>query len=161
MNGQWKEAEERLVKLPEDEPHIFSIYMEFLYTCHFVCEHIGPKEEDYEDKILGKLYVLAEKLMDDEAKKRVIDAFIMKNKVWRPGSSYSAPSMDIIRFIYERTTGPCGIRRLFMDFIVGKTYKDDVLKWWSQCPTDLREDIITALYAEGRIKLKDSSSYYD
>lgn len=32
MNGNWKEAEEKVVKLPEDDVEIFELYVQLLYT---------------------------------------------------------------------------------------------------------------------------------
>jgi hypothetical protein len=32
MNGAWEEADTRVVKLPEDDPDIFALYINYVYT---------------------------------------------------------------------------------------------------------------------------------
>jgi len=32
MNGKWAESETRIVQLPDDKPHVFALYVNFIYT---------------------------------------------------------------------------------------------------------------------------------
>jgi hypothetical protein len=90
LNGAWKESEERKVDLPEDEPEVFALYLKLRYvsTVHIsnrvaltfrlqtntlpIKKSGAPAEAKVivsrEYTSLSKLYVLAEKLMDDKAR---------------------------------------------------------------------------------------------
>jgi hypothetical protein len=62
MSGDWKEAKERLVKLPDQEPETFKRYLRLLNTNHMaVIPDPLPKNYagDEEKMALAKLYVLA------------------------------------------------------------------------------------------------------
>lgn len=74
ITGDWKEAQDRVVKLPEDELTTFQHYVHLLYTGKLgVVPESGPAPYDGgEEKIrLAKLYVLAEKLQDVDTKNLV------------------------------------------------------------------------------------------
>jgi hypothetical protein len=36
LRGDWKEAQERTVVLPDDEPEVFRLYLQFLYVCSLI-----------------------------------------------------------------------------------------------------------------------------
>ena len=53
LNGKWKEGEENAVALPEDDPKIFSMYLELVYTGKIACKEGGVTilelQEDSDD----------------------------------------------------------------------------------------------------------------
>jgi hypothetical protein len=77
MNGNWAESEERVVKLPDDDPEIFAAYINLVYTNNVATnETKEPKTTDQlsdEHIVLAKLYVLSEKLCDKAAKNAAIN----------------------------------------------------------------------------------------
>ncbi|KAH7095174.1 hypothetical protein FB567DRAFT_575012 [Paraphoma chrysanthemicola] len=106
MSGDWKEAQTRIVKLPDDEPDIFKRYIHLLYTNDLVVSPATPSEEDpnsEDGSILAKLYILAEKLRDIKAKNAVVQACVVS---WRrtcsDGQTY-APGRHVIGLIYDGT----------------------------------------------------------
>jgi hypothetical protein len=75
----WKEAQERTIKLPEDDPEVFSVYQEWLYDglIHTGSQTLFPATDD-EYEALVKAYILGEKLMDQDFKDATIDATLDK-----------------------------------------------------------------------------------
>ncbi|KAK5729745.1 hypothetical protein LTR17_011711 [Elasticomyces elasticus] len=67
LSGEWKEASERKIPLPDDEPRIFRVYQSWLYTRRIVgvsCE------------LLLHCYVFGEKFLDTTFKDVVIDCLL-------------------------------------------------------------------------------------
>lgn len=67
LSSGFKEAEERIFKLPEDDPELFGTYVHLLHT-NELSVIPDPPPADYrgreEKTALAELYVLAEKLQD-------------------------------------------------------------------------------------------------
>ncbi|KAL1642370.1 hypothetical protein SLS58_005444 [Diplodia intermedia] len=74
-NGNWKEARERRVELPEDTPECFDVYVQWLYSDQLFLKH-EDEENDYEkidwDLFLG-VYLLGDKLLDRKFKEACVD----------------------------------------------------------------------------------------
>jgi hypothetical protein len=67
ISGNWTEREQRLVKPPEHDPEIFTLYINFVYTNRIARtpSTVLPRERKeigVEYLLLFKLYFLAEKL---------------------------------------------------------------------------------------------------
>ncbi|KAF2868938.1 hypothetical protein BDV95DRAFT_577969 [Massariosphaeria phaeospora] len=86
MNGTWKESEEKYVELPEDEPDIFRLYVELLYSARLTTKTLA-----YEVISLCKLYVLAEKLQDSLSKNLIIDALVATTRELGSDGKHSYP----------------------------------------------------------------------
>lgn len=79
LRGEWKEASERTIPLPDDDPAAFSVYQQWLYTGMIhTCSDEAPSKVDPEYKLLVKAYVLGEKIIDPTFKDCVVDAIIEK-----------------------------------------------------------------------------------
>ncbi len=116
LSNGWKEAEDRLVKLPEDKPETFKIYIHFTYTGHLaVIAEPDPKGRDRskEHPLLADLYVLAEKLQDINCKNAIMRAMF---HTCRPkGVQGNTPSAKICCIIYEGTPEGSPMRKLLVD----------------------------------------------
>ena len=79
LRGDWKEAQERTIPLPEDDPNIFSVYQRWLYAglVHTRPNSTASKTDD-EYSMLVKAYILGEKIMDSNFKDSIADAIIEK-----------------------------------------------------------------------------------
>ncbi|KAF2827442.1 hypothetical protein CC86DRAFT_264582, partial [Ophiobolus disseminans] len=100
----WVEANERKVMLAEEDPDIFALYLELLYTSFDECI------------VLSKLYVLAEMLMDDNTKNLVLSAMVAKsNEVYTDGKLWY-PGVNCAKIIYEGTREGSPARRLLVEF---------------------------------------------
>ena len=119
MNGDWAEREERLVKLPEDDPETFGIYVNLIYT-----DSVATTVSDVSDAAsacasefvaLSKLYVLSEKLCDNAAKNATVDALWNLKNDTAPGSTRYAPTHEAINILYAGTPKTSLARQLMAD----------------------------------------------
>jgi len=46
LNGNWQEAETRVIKLPDDDPEIVALYINFVYTGQLSTAKIKEKNKD-------------------------------------------------------------------------------------------------------------------
>lgn len=125
MNGKWQEAENKVVNLPEDDPIAFGLYKQLLYTRRLPSKlearegsiHEGPGKEYV---TLSRLYVLAEKIQDREAKRAAMDALLSRAREVQINEKNWWPGPEAIAIIYSGTVGPCAARRLMVDFYTCK-----------------------------------------
>jgi hypothetical protein len=127
MNGSWKEAETRIVNLPDDSTHIFGLYLNFVYTgkfntmrkseqeLHRLDETTFKNHIEHEYQDLFRIYVLAEKLQDISAKNAAITAAIEVSQVAMRDGSWIPPSFVTANNVYEGTPEGSLGRRLVMD----------------------------------------------
>ncbi|KAF2704179.1 hypothetical protein K504DRAFT_159633 [Pleomassaria siparia CBS 279.74] len=97
MNGDWKEFEDRVVKLPEDNPEAVELYIQSLYTGNISqTEEISSSSHFY--VTLGDAYVLADKFMDVYARNVVVEAIFNKvtKSIFTEGN---APCADVATMI--------------------------------------------------------------
>lgn len=124
MSGNWIEKEERLVKLPEERPLVFDMYVSLLYTNRTLdCEQstegeIEPKAfrnvQQKQYRALCKLYVLAEMLQDLEAKKAALKAMITTSQMYIE-QSWWKPNEHFVRDLYGSTPRGSPARRWLVD----------------------------------------------
>jgi hypothetical protein len=127
MNGKWAESESRVVKLPEDKPDVFAIYVNLIYTGHLPTM-LKSKEElaglDHKtlrsftcpeyDSLLC-LYVLAEKLQDIAAKGTALAAVFEVSQLTDATGRTSIPHPTAVLFTYENTLKGSPARSLVTD----------------------------------------------
>ncbi|KAK5724473.1 hypothetical protein LTR15_004518 [Elasticomyces elasticus] len=108
------EGQAKAVELPEDEPDVFSYYLQCLYfdtVCH---------DEMVNTSLLDQ-YILADKLGD------LFSANTIINKIIRNSSeTRSIPSATSVNYAYEKTTPNSPLRRLLVDFYVYRGHGDDI-----------------------------------
>ena len=73
LKEEWTEGKDRVIKLPEDDPEIFYIYVQWLYTGTIFTK---TKEEAHSFDHLVDLYLLGEKMLDQVFQNRVMDALV-------------------------------------------------------------------------------------
>jgi hypothetical protein len=140
MGKGWKEAEEKVVKLPDDEQEIFALYASLVYSGtvpafdetpeRIIHENDGQTDCRYPDicqleyESLVGLYVFAEKLQDVKAKNAAVDALIAKvtheSKVIF-NTEYDGPcmpSLAAIETMYAKTPHHCPGRQVLIDCFV-------------------------------------------
>jgi hypothetical protein len=117
LQGNWKEAQDRVVKLTKDDPEVFSLYLQGLYA-----GHLDPKDDTPADKayvLRGGLFVLAERIRDVKTKNLVIEAIRTKSSV----RDHPKAFLEMSTAIYNGTPGPCGARELLVDLMVQNRWK--------------------------------------
>tara|TARA_R110002003_G_scaffold1389_7_gene22966 strand:+ start:462 stop:983 length:522 start_codon:yes stop_codon:yes gene_type:complete len=147
MNGNWAERDERLVKLPDDDPEVVATYINLVYTNNIAT---SPTEKPMEKNailneyiFLSKLYVLSEKLCDVAAKNAVINAILAVS--WErasDGVTYS-PGVLPIAIIYPGTPEGSLARELMADMWTSvKT--DYIVRHKESLPRDFFIDLALA-----------------
>ncbi|GIZ37637.1 hypothetical protein CKM354_000107900 [Cercospora kikuchii] len=125
LNRQWIEGQEKKVNLPDDDPLIFSIYADWLFTGKIASKPEQLEQPEYEVNwpdvseeqiIQAELYVLGEKLMDDAFCDCILRALVEvgKMKAWIGHEGYM-PCRTAIRIIYNGTTHDSPMRKFLVD----------------------------------------------
>lgn len=108
LSGSFKEAQDRVVKLPSDSPGVFGVYLHLLHTQELsvLPEKLPIDYVRVEEKVLlARLYVLAEKFQDIKSKNTIIKALIASSyEPWLDSSQAWLPSIMTITLIYKGTT---------------------------------------------------------
>lgn len=79
LKKEWMEGEENTIKLPEEDPFIFRLYAEWLYTGNIFCKSEATTiTRDHETLI--DLYIIGEKMLDTVFQDQVIDAILALSK---------------------------------------------------------------------------------
>lgn len=133
LDGNCKEAEENIVRLPKDSPEVFGVYMHHVYTGtlavrtrHFLAG--SPSES--ECILLAKTYVLSEKLQDVEAKNNALRALMKGMRpIWwahhRPLAN-DTTVQTTTSIIYDGTPQGSPARKLLVDFFTYNAGSDDL-----------------------------------
>ncbi|KAF2031832.1 hypothetical protein EK21DRAFT_87657 [Setomelanomma holmii] len=116
---KWLEGDERVVKLPDDEPAVFTLYLQLLYTGYIpaaqslpgnINELSGEALKAVVDELvigeytdLAKLYVLCEKLQDLQGKTGVVKAFMDHCKTIRKNEAAYYPTGGPVKLVYDGT----------------------------------------------------------
>ncbi|KAH6637781.1 hypothetical protein C7974DRAFT_450829 [Boeremia exigua] len=125
IGGDWKESAERSVPLPDDEPAVFSLYLMCLYTKTLPVQtpELETAEQQHQYRLLCKLYVLAEKLIDSTTKDTIFAALSAHaqeiNFVFLPDS-------DAVQIIYEGTPENDAARRWLVNLYTDHGLCDDL-----------------------------------
>ncbi|KAF2427729.1 hypothetical protein EJ08DRAFT_699467 [Tothia fuscella] len=75
LTNGWKEAQERCVKLPLQEPQHFHVYVHWLYSRMVAT----PEDNTLADLYRAKMFILGDILQDDQFKDAVLDALAFYN----------------------------------------------------------------------------------
>ena len=129
MNGNWLETDTRVIELPEDEPEVFALYLNHIYTGKLHTMTLNrdnidalPREEfkhvvgaEY-DSIFG-VYVLAERLNDPITRDAAITAVFDLAEQQTSDGDWRLPPPSSIRLVYDRTPEKSAARRLLADMV--------------------------------------------
>lgn len=126
MNGNSKEAQEKTVHLPEDDPAVFALYEQLLYSGCLPSDTGNGSLDDMltEYASLCSLYVLGKKLQDEDAKRVAIEALLDMSRTITPNGQRVHPILQHVEIIYYGTNGPCGARRLLVDIYMYRASED-------------------------------------
>jgi hypothetical protein len=136
MGKRWKEAKEKTVNLPKDDPEAFALYSQLVYTGRIpgmndnapergkttndgknhTCSTRNECEKEY--RLLCGLYVLAEKMIDSQAKNHTIEALYFKIKqegaINDEPTLGCLPSTEAINIMYDGTAVNCSGRKILV-----------------------------------------------
>ncbi|KAH7085520.1 hypothetical protein BKA63DRAFT_19392 [Paraphoma chrysanthemicola] len=149
MSGGWREAQDRIVNLPDDEPAIFRRYIYLLYTgaLAVVPDLVPEKYSGHDEHInLTRLYVLAEKLRDIDSKNCVIQACVVRWQQLHNGGRRYAPGETVIGLIYHGTPAGSQFRKLLVDVYTyrarSKWLRDAEMVWPSDFLSELALNLL-------------------
>ncbi|KAF1929112.1 uncharacterized protein M421DRAFT_48265, partial [Didymella exigua CBS 183.55] len=120
LSGNWKEAEDRTIKLPGDDGDTLELYL----CCVF--GHRLPVEPDptpaidtgQEERLsLAKLYVFGENIQDVRVKNVCIKTFLQSNWKIRHNNIWWRPNENIVNVIYKGTEVGSPMCRLLFDIL--------------------------------------------
>lgn len=123
LDKGWREGQERRIELPEDHPDLVNAYAEFVYDKNVsdLCENERGNwtSQDLADEYYhqANLYVLGEKLQDDEFCNAVITKFINlidASHGVTASNTRHYPSTITVRTIYEGTPQGSPARKLMV-----------------------------------------------
>lgn len=130
MGRDWKEGPERLIRLPNDDPETFRIYLHWLYRGTFPCRINEPALAGNAEFLqLAKAHVLGDKLFDGDFCNAAIDAIINKTETKLPDGLRWYPVGEVVQSIYDNTLPHSPTRRLLVDLYVRSGHKNWILEW--------------------------------
>jgi hypothetical protein len=137
LSRDWKEAVDREVNLPKDEADCFAIYVHSLYTGKLAVTSDGPTSTlSGESEIikLCKVYVLADKLQDIQAKNRAIQGLLFSSKRNGLGRWNGCRGLVVTKTIYDSTLPGNMARKLLVDLYTyrGTRSSLSIFKGWPE-----------------------------
>jgi hypothetical protein len=137
----WREGEERVVRLPVDEPEIFANYTKLIYAgvlpilkdpkklemdpATMTEDGIKKAEAKFKERVvcavdvvfetLAKLYVFCEKIRDKVAKQTLLESFVKESSETRASGTNYYPGPVPVRDIYFGTLPSDPLREFLAD----------------------------------------------
>ena len=132
---EWKEGQEALVTLPDDDMDIVNTYLHFIYTGKIACrspesdiacpaddtaKQLAPIITGY--YLLAKLYCFGEKYQNVRLKNATIDAIIAKSQTKNPKSTRYYPVGPSVDLIYRGTCAGSPARKLMVHIYLASAF---------------------------------------
>ncbi|OCL08415.1 hypothetical protein AOQ84DRAFT_40631 [Glonium stellatum] len=148
INGGWRKSDDRVIQLANDPPDAFGLYIQWLYTKRIPSGDFENTKSLIEQEYaqLGVAYVLGEKLQDLAFKNAIIDALIEVTDILMVSGKPCFPRPDTVRYIYEGTPGPCGVRRLLVDFFMYHGDREWAISLRLNYPKAFLQDLAMSLF---------------
>ncbi|TKA24985.1 hypothetical protein B0A50_06083 [Salinomyces thailandicus] len=140
LSQKWGQGEDKVVLLPDDSPSLFADYLSWLYWGHW-SRGAGGLPQVF--AVLGQLYVLGEKLLDDEFQNAVMD------KMSQAGGGRfvrSGPLSEFVDILYAGTPAQSPARRFVIDFYVRYGAADWVDKSRVGVNVEFADDLLRAFF---------------
>jgi hypothetical protein len=151
MNGRWKESENGIVTLPEDDADVFDIYVQSLYLGH-VSQFNSEDADGLGYDVLEDLYMLTHKLRDVKGQNIVCRAIYDKVQaaMIKRGDKLSSKFVSLLENVYKVTTDENPIRRLLVDaFLVFDVRTEEDIEvltnWCNPMDADIMFDLMMGL----------------
>lgn len=190
-SNMWREGDEGIIRLPEDEPDIFAIYVQFLYTGKLPIYEEPSKPEglarltraegekeypefyasvlaavDREYTMLAKVYVLCEKIQDVTTKRALLSAFVESTLKVRVDVSQFFPPTQPIRDIYQGTLTSDPLRAFLVDCYVYEGHIGWAYEEYHDFPHEFLYDFMVGAYKvragpKDRSRVKTAKYYLD
>lgn len=141
LSAELKEAQESVVKLPEEDPLTFELYLHYMYHGDFPVATVGADEYGCAETLqLARLYVFAEQLQDTKTKNATLKAFVAATFKRRVNNRWYSPFAASVRTVYERTPPNSPMRRMLVDLYTA--YADEA---WRDCMNVMPDEFVREL----------------
>jgi hypothetical protein len=175
MNGNWTESNEKLVKLHEDDPRAFGVYLNHVYTGQLPTmngkfdvdplpdQGLGAMYKEFRE--LAKVYVLSERLQDRVAKNAVVLAIFGMTQHETATGVWFVPHAETVATVYAGTTENNLARQLLVD--IWTNAKTSVVSdGYEILPKEFLRDLAIALAQDGKqrsiaARKSDGSKYLE
>lgn len=130
FKGNWKEGQDGVATLPEDDADIVQRYLHFVYTGRLavVAPNINDKDNvaghEAEYLTLFNLHIFGDKYKDIQIKNAVVKAIIEKGQVEDSDGSTWFPGPREVDVLYKSTQPGSFLRKLVVDIHVGKGWEE-------------------------------------
>lgn len=152
-DGPWKEGEEGVFRLPDQQSELFEIYQQWLYTGAIFCAKDGDDNKGADGKMSSKetvrlrhLCIMGDYLQDHNLKNAVVDAMFdrtIEMKTFPTGGA---------KDVYAELPTDCGFRRLLVDFWA-YSHEESSMEYEAgdvvDAPTAFWKDILTVMFKAG------------
>ena len=150
LDGQFHEAAALKVALPDDRPHIFRYFVQWLYLGYFKLEGKDVKPV----KPLISIFALGDKLFCPMLQDQAILRLIERYRSYCPGG-------DTIQLVYENTTPNSKLRQCIVAAFLQRLTKTGKEKSWFKIPNaqvfaEFSQDVATAMITKGCDYFKNS-----
>lgn len=146
MAGEWKEAQDGIIPLPDDEPDVVALHIHWLYSSRILCRPVATTGDARikEMELLVNAFVYGEKIQDGDFKDAVIDAAIKSTLEKDVDGVAWFPGVGTVNNAYDGTPQDSPLRRLVVDFWARRGEKD----WNRQgLNTEFLNDLVAELFA--------------
>ncbi|KAF2431246.1 hypothetical protein EJ08DRAFT_733477 [Tothia fuscella] len=137
LSRNWKEAGERVVRLPYQDVKAFQLYVNWIYTHRIVVPELKPNRSTPTFMLIFRAYVLSDMLQDADCKDAILHACVDFSKL-----TGSVP-IACTKFVYENTGRDAPVRRLLVDYFVHGEYETKWLSSSSSLPVEALVDVTT------------------
>lgn len=114
---EWKEGQERTIPLPDDDPGVFDLYVQWIYRGQIFSRM--PRAEfrllDREMELLIDAYIFGEKIQDSNYQDAVLDSLLAYTNTRDEKGVRWFPTGALVRKAYQKTPASSPLRRLLVD----------------------------------------------
>ncbi|KAH7138063.1 hypothetical protein B0J11DRAFT_563100 [Dendryphion nanum] len=167
-NGNWKESDDRVINMPDDDPELVELYLKIIRLNQIPTKQTGDDSNPEDEfKILYCLYVLAERFQDPKTKNTIIDAFLAMTLEIHPGNIWFYPCLSCIRIIYEGTCKNSLARKFLVDYWMEHGKDAWTYVQGTHFLVEFYEDLVQAMFSHRTFTARfstltcDPSRYYE
>ncbi|KAK4495739.1 hypothetical protein PRZ48_013007 [Zasmidium cellare] len=155
LNKRWSEGKSLEVSLPEDETAVFATYIDWLYQ-KVICAGFKAKpgtetrdmtEDEHAEEfaLLSKLYILAEKIQDDECCDAAMERMIEKSETKDSDGNCWYPTGHTVTRLYNSTLPGAPVRKFLVEVHRAEATSQWIIENSEDNHVEFLTDLVTAL----------------
>ena len=121
MHGPWKERDERTVRLKDEKPAAFALYLEWLYRGPVIPTMDWEDEDlpgDNRFELLCSAYIMGDMLRNHSFMDAVLDSMHAQTKIQDQGRVQYLPGPEVVRSLYESSLESSGMAKYLRDLYI-------------------------------------------